>query len=84
MQQTTTASTILFEGASGSSWEFKIYPKSISWNHVACVYAVTKVSTSNKHTVLYVGETEDIAERFSGHHKEPCFNRNGWTHVCAL
>jgi predicted GIY-YIG superfamily endonuclease len=83
MQQTSTStSTIQFKGASGTSWTFKIYSKSTKWNPVPCVYVVTK-DTSSGHTVLYVGETEDMADRFSGHHKESCFKRNGWTNVCT-
>ena len=51
----------------------------------ACVYAVTRVGPGGStRRILYVGETEDIAERFSAHHKKSCFDRDGWTHVCTL
>jgi len=84
MSQTTTGtSTIVLEGASGATWEFNVYSKNGAWNHVPCVYAVLKIPTSGKPTVLYVGETKDIADRFANHENEPCFRRNGWTHVCA-
>lgn len=30
---------------------------------------------------IYIGQSENVAERFENHHKESCFDRNGATHV---
>ncbi|MCK5232542.1 MAG: GIY-YIG nuclease family protein [Desulfobulbaceae bacterium] len=34
-----------------------------------------------RYTILYVGQTGDLSERFDDHHKGACFNRNGSTHI---
>ena len=81
MQQTRTTPAIQLVGASGSSWQFESYPTSTSWNHVPCVYVVARLTPERRYAILYVGETEDIADRLSNHHKAQCFRRNGCTHI---
>ena len=81
MQQTRTTPAILLEGVSGSKWQFEVYPLSTTWNHVPSVYVVARLTPERRYAILYVGQTEDIADRLSNHHKEHCFRRNGWTHI---
>ena len=45
------------------------------------VYVVAKRVKNNEgkfnQTILYVGETENLKERFDDHHKNDCFSENG-------
>jgi len=79
--------TITLTGVSGASYTFNIYPWGTSFRAVAAVYAVTKRYTDSKrghtHTVLYVGQTEDLSTRFDNHHKAACFTRNGANCICT-
>jgi hypothetical protein len=68
-------------GKSGTKYTFGMYAYPGSWNSVACVYIITKreVKTDGKgyHTHIYVGETEDLADRHDDHHKSDCFEKHG-------
>jgi len=78
--------TIVAKGASGKQYKFWVYP----WGHqlkaeggVYMALKSTGTILTPQFTVLYVGQTEDLSERFDDHHKQPCFNRNGKTHIGA-
>jgi len=78
--------SILVTGASGKQYKFWVYP----WGHKlkaeGGVYMVLKNSGTllvPKYSVIYVGQTENLDERFDDHHKQFCFNRNGRTHIGA-
>ena len=43
-----------------------------------------KTSQNGNHTVLYIGQTSDLSERFDNHHKKTCFDRNRKTHIAAM
>ena len=73
--------TITAKGASGTSYSFDVYPWSTNFNAVGAVYLVLKKGSDGKYTILYVGQTGDLSERFDDHHKGTCFNRNGRTHI---
>ena len=79
----TQKETITAIGKSGTKYEFQVFPWGTSFNAVAAVYLVLK-KQAGKYPVLYVGETEDLKERFENHHKQGCFDRNGKTHVGVL
>lgn len=66
-------------GASGASYAFKAYPKHFSWNAVAGNYAILRQVGGG--TVVYVGETANLSDRMACHHRQPCFDRNAWTHL---
>ena len=75
-----------FIGQSGIHYSFEVYPRGTQFNHVAAVYLVTKRTIQNGrgvHEIIYVGETADLAERFSNHHKEDCFNMSGANCICV-
>ncbi len=40
-----------------------------------------KKNPQNNFTVLYIGQTGDLSTRFDNHHNQPCFDRNGKTHI---
>lgn len=75
--------TVTATGKSGTTYEFQVFPWNTSFNPVAAVYMVLKTHSS-QYTILYVGETDNLKERFDNHHKQPCFDRNGKSHIGVL
>ena len=76
--------TIIWEGASGNKYKYWIYP--IGYDHfdpVPANYIFAKEAPPKTHSEIYIGETEDISERFDYHHKIDCIKRNGATHIHA-
>jgi hypothetical protein len=72
--------TVTLRGVSGRSYDFDVYPWGTSFKSVGAVYTVLKRNVTN-FTILYIGQTDDLSERFDNHHKRPCFDRNGKTHI---
>jgi len=73
---------ITFQGKSGASYGFTIYNWGTTFEAFGAVYVVTK-RASTGYTPLYVGQTEDMSERFDNHHKAGCFERNGADSICV-
>jgi predicted GIY-YIG superfamily endonuclease len=70
-------STVTLKGASGTSYTFYSYSTDSNWNEgVACVYYISKFD-GNNHTHIYIGETQDVKERHTDHHKQECFDAHG-------
>jgi predicted GIY-YIG superfamily endonuclease len=77
--------TVTFTGKSGDQYTFKYYDFSGSWNEVAGVYIVARYNqASNKIYAIYVGETDNLKERMSNHHKQDCFDKNKANILCWL
>lgn len=77
--------TITLTGASRQEYEFEIYPWGTDFKPVAAVYSITSRSQKQNgwtHDILYVGETEDVSERFDNHHKVSCFTNHNVNCVC--
>lgn len=36
---------------------------------------------AGNYSILYIGQTGDLSERFDNHHQAACFTRNGKTHI---
>jgi hypothetical protein len=68
-------------GASGTQYEFEVYPWGTSFKPFGGVYLVLRKQLTGKYDLLYIGQTGDLSERFDNHHQAPCFNRNGKTHI---
>jgi hypothetical protein len=67
------------------SYTFELYPMSQTFNKVGGVYVILKYTPMlNWCGYIYVGETGDFCARFSGHHKQSCFDLNGATHIGAF
>lgn len=81
----TKQTTVTLTGASGRKYNFDVYPWGTSFNPVGAVYCVLRRTPEGNFTILYIGQTGDLSERFDDHHKQRCFDRNGKTHigVCA-
>lgn len=78
--------TLTLKGASGEEYEFDVYPADTTWrDDVACVYYISKRTKKSDgtgtHTKIYVGETDDLRERLRNHHKQACFDRNGYNAI---
>lgn len=80
--------TIIYDGKSRTEYTFEVYDFPGEWNSVAGVYLITRRVQNSKggwdHTLLYVGETDDLKSRMTNHHKQLCFNSNGATCLCWL
>lgn len=72
--------TITLQGASGRTYDFDVYPWNTSFNAIGAVYAVLNQNGSN-FTILYIGQTGDLSDRFDNHHKQGCFDRHNKTHI---
>ena len=81
-------SNIEIAGKSGSKYSFGVYPYDTTWKEIGAVYVVTKRTVqpngSGTHDFIYVGQTDNLKERHTGHHKADCFTRRGANCLCAL
>ena len=76
--------TIVWEGASGKEYKYWIYDIGYAnFDSVPGNYIFAKEAPPKTHSPIYIGETEDISERFDYHHKIDCIKRNGATHIHA-
>lgn len=70
-----------WEGISGKKYSYGIYPIGTTFKKVPGNYVFAKETKQNTFLPIYIGETEDLSERFDNHHKMPCIKRNGATHI---
>lgn len=80
--------TVMYEGQSGKEYTFDTWEFPGEWNSVAGVYLITKRYKNKQdswtHALLYVGETGDLKDRMSNHHKQDCFDENNANCLCWL
>lgn len=73
-------------GESGNKYQFSVYPFDTNFKSVGAVYAITrrtvKADGNGDHAVIYIGETEDLGDRFDNHHKAGCFDRHNANCIC--
>lgn len=74
--------TVTLQGASGKMYSFDIYPWGTSFKPLGAIYTVLRKNPPN-FQIQYVGQTDDLSTRFDNHHKQPCFDRNGKTHIAV-
>ncbi len=78
--------TVTITGDSGTKYAFDVLGLGSNFNAVAGVYAVTDRHESAQggysHTVIYFGQTSDLDDRFSDHHKADCFKDHGANSLC--
>lgn len=78
--------TVTITGDSGTKYAFDVFGLDSNFNAVAGVYAVTgrreTAKDSYSHTVIYFGQTDDLDDRFSDHHKADCFEDHGANSLC--
>ena len=78
---TTTTDTILWQGKSGTKYKYWIYPIGHSLKAEAGNYIFTKETQPGSWRPIYIGQTENLDERFDDHHKAGCIRSNGATHI---
>jgi hypothetical protein len=75
-------------GKSGSKYTFAVYSIDSTWKELAAVYVITKrtekTGGGGSHRYVYVGETENLKDRHSNHHKADCFAKHDANCLCAL
>lgn len=82
-------STMKFKGASGSDYDFDVYPYDSNWNeNIGAVYFVTRRYQKDDqmyyHDEIYVGQTDDLKERHANHHRAQCFTKHKANALCIL
>ena len=75
------APTINWRGRSGREYAYHIYPIGTEFKSAPGNYVFAKQTRPNTFQPIYIGETEDLSQRFDNHHKMPCIRRNGATHI---
>src|SRR5262245_36011594 len=80
---TTTTPTFTVKGKSGTNYTFYYYKWPTSFKKDEAMYFFVKMNNTSVEKYLYVGETEDLGERFDAHHKMDCITKNGVTHIGA-
>ena len=73
--------TIDWKGISGKEYRYRIYPIGTTFKKVPGNYVFAKETKQGTFLPIYIGETDDLSERFDNHHKMPCVVENGATHI---
>ena len=81
MTTATSTQTIDWPGLSGREYRYYIYPIGTPFNAVPGNYIFAKETSQGRYRPIYIGETEDLSERFDNHHKMPCIRLQGATHI---
>lgn len=67
-------------GNSGTKYQFEIHPFGTELKEIPAVYAVTRryISEDNeyRHSVLYIGRTDNLIKTFTNHKRKICFKEN--------
>ena len=75
-----------FNGKTGS-YKFKVYLIDTTFNAIGAVYIFTKrtedASGAGTHKLIYIGQTDSLADRIPNHAKWPCFRRKGANCICV-
>lgn len=75
--------TIQWPGKSGRKYKYWIYEIGQSLKAEPGNYIFAKETSPDKWTPVYIGETQDLSERFDNHHKMACIRQHGGTHICV-
>ena len=77
-----TSQTCNWTGKSESSYKYHIHPLPPNFaKKQPGNYIFAKESSPGIWTPIYIGETQDLGERFDSHHKTKCIERKGATHI---
>src|SRR5260370_17011925 len=80
--------TVVLKGASGVRYTFDVYPFDQAFNQIGAVYSVTFAYTKPPdsaiwHNYIYIGQTGNLPDRFSSHHKAKCFQEHKPNRICV-
>ena len=68
--------SINWEGQSGTKYLYFIYPIGTTFKEEAGNYIFALETKPNHWKPIYIGQTENLNERFDNHHKMPCIKKN--------
>lgn len=83
MSTTAEILTINWPGNSGKQYKYWIYKLSRNFAKEPGNYIFAIETEPGLWVPVYIGQTEDLSERFEDHHKAACISRNGATHIHA-
>ena len=75
--------TVRLTGRSGASYPFTVFPYGTPLAAVSGVYAVLRDERTTW-SVLYIGQTGDLSERFDNHHHAADFAWHRASHLAAI
>lgn len=79
---------ITWIGASGRSYEFRVFPVGTTYKPVSGVYIACRRLISGSFEALYVGESQSLYDRLNAglknHDGLKCAARHGMTHIGAM
>jgi len=78
--------TLNLYGNSGNKYQFEIYPIDTTFDPGPALYAITRRYVSadgeNRHSVVFIGHSDDISRSFVKHKKRDCFKRHEANCIC--
>ena len=79
---------VIFTGKSGKKYTLDAYDIKSSWSEVAVVYIATRAEEKPDggytHHAIYIGQTDNLKERFKTHLRQGCFEKNKANRLCLL
>ncbi len=81
MTTATQTRSMIWDGLSGRQYRYYIHPIGTKFKAVPGNYIFAREASPGRHRPIYIGETEDLSERFDNHHKMPCIRRESATHI---
>ena len=79
-------SELTIKGRSGTPHSFNVHSLDSHIGEVPAVYVVTKRYKDGdkySHTTIYIGQTDNLKERFDNHHKQDCFKKHNANTLCV-
>ena len=77
---------ITIKGKSGKQYGFTVHPFKTRLWPIAAVYVVSRRKLTNagrwSHTLIYIGETENLQKRFEYHHQAKCIEEQAPNRLC--
>lgn len=83
MATSTTIPTLTVVGGSGTRYAYELYLWPTNFRKLPANYHFVR-RVGGRDTSVYAGETEDLSNRFDGHHKLPCIQKHGATHIAIF
>ena len=75
--------TVTFTGASGEKYNFTAYTTDTVFIAAGAVYIFTKLENQS-YIPLYIGQTDNLAERIPNHEKWSCVIQYGVNSICVF
>lgn len=81
----STATTVTFKGASGTTYQYYVYPLGTKFSARASNYCFARRDATGNVSPLYFGETDNLYRRLNEqeHERTACASRHGCNTICA-